>query len=291
MLPSPEHGSLRGDGPIVASILALALVCRGLVAIALPVVFDEICVMAYGLSRAFRGARAFLFEAPIAVSNGITPLWLWVQAGPAALFGETTKAGLRTLPLVLGLAAVWLTWREAEALGGRAAAVTGGFLAAVHGPYLFANARGEYSESLLVVLVLLLLRDLRRADGALPGLRTASWPALALFAYLGKGLVVWAAYAVYVVLLLVLRAWLGGAGREEAGRAAALLALPLLPPLVWLFAAQAVLFRGGHAVVTDLGPAESVWTNVRRLTFGYGTGGAAVHGRQRPGRALRVHTL
>ena len=271
MLPSPEHGSLRGDGRIVASILALALVCRGLAALALPVVFDEVCVMAYGLSRALRGVRAFLFEAPIAVSNGITPLWLWLQAGPAALFGETTKAGLRTLPILLGLAAVWLTWREAEALGGRAAAVTGGFLAAVHGPYLFANARGEYSESLLVVLVLLLLRDLRRSDGALPGLRAATWPALALLAYLGKGLIVWAAGTAYLVLLLALRTWLGSGSREEAARAAGLIALPLLPSLAWLLAAQAVLFRGGHAVVTDLGPVESVWTNVRRLTLGYGT--------------------
>jgi hypothetical protein len=240
-------------------------------ALALPVVFDEVCVMAYGLSRAFRGARVLLFEAPIAVSNGITPLWLWVQAAPAALFGETTKAGLRTLPVLLGLAAVWLTYREAEALGGRAAAVVGGFLAAVHGPYLFANARGEYSESLLVVLVLLVLRGLRLAGGSLPALRAATWPAMALLAYLGKGLIVWAAYAACVVLLLASRAWLGSAGREEAGRAAALVAAPLLPSLLWLVAAQLVLFRTGQAVVTDLGPVESVFTNVRRLTLGYGT--------------------
>src|SRR5262245_44162586 len=98
--------------------------------------------MAYGLGRAFRGPRAFLFEAPVAVSNGITPLWLWLQAGPAALLGETTKSGLRALPLLLGLAVVWLTFREAGALGGRLAAVVGGFLAALDGPYLFANARG-----------------------------------------------------------------------------------------------------------------------------------------------------
>ncbi|HEY7515373.1 MAG TPA: hypothetical protein VIC87_12890 [Vicinamibacteria bacterium] len=271
MGPSPEHGSLRGDGVVLASVLGLALACRALAALALPVVFDEVCVMAYGLSRAFRGVRAFLFEAPIAVSNGITPLWLWVQAAPAALLGETTKAGLRTLPVALGLAAVWLTYREAEALGGRAAALLGGFLAAVHGPYLFANARGEYSESLLVVLGLLVLRDLRRSGSSLPGFRAAAWPALALLAYLGKGLVLWAAYSACVALLLAARAWAGTMSPRDAVRGAALVALPLLPSLAWLAAAQVLLFRAGHPVVTDLGPVDSVWTNLRRLTLGYGT--------------------
>ncbi len=271
MRPSPEHGSLRGDGLVLASILGLALACRLIAVRALPVVFDEVCVMAYGLSRAFRGVRAFLFEAPIAVSNGITPLWLWAQAAPAALLGETTKAGLRTLPVVLGLAAVWLTYREAEALGGRAAACVGGFLAAVHGPYLFANARGEYSESLLVVLVLLTLRELRRSGSSLPGLQAATWPALALLAYVGKGLVVWAAFATCVVLLLASRVWRGAASRADSGRVAALLAVPLVPSFAWLVAAQLVLFRAGQPLVTDLGPVESVWTNLRRLTLGYGT--------------------
>ncbi len=255
----------------LASLLGLALAYRTLAALTLPVVFDEACVMAYGLSRAFLGVRAFLFEVPIAVSNGITPLWFWAQSVPAALLGETTKAGLRALPLLLGLVAVWLTGRESGALAGRRAAAVGGFLAAVHGPYLFANARGEYSESLLVVLVLLLLRDLRRAGGALPSFACASWPALALLTYLGKGLIVWAAFAVYVVLFAGLRAWCGPRRRQEALRAAGLVALPLMPALAWLVTAQAVLFPPGKALVTDLGRVDSVWSNLHRLTAGYGS--------------------
>ncbi len=270
MKPPPEPQTLRRTGFIVAALLGLALLLRGLAAIALPVVFDEVCVMAYGVLRAFRGARAFLFEAPIAVSNGITPLWLWLQGVPAALFGETTKVGLRMLPLGLGLAAVFLTMREAGALGGRLAGAIGGFLAAVDGPYLFANARGEYSESLLVVLVLLLLGDLRRAEGALPGMRAAVWPCLALLAYFGKGLVIWAAFSTYVLLLLALRRWLRMATHGEGLRAMVLVVAPLVPALVWLLAAQAVLFGAGGTLATDLGPVGSVWTNLRRLTVGYG---------------------
>jgi hypothetical protein len=271
----PEQDTLRRAGFIVAAIFGLALVLRGLAALVFPVVFDEVCVMAYGLFRAFRGARAFLFEAPITVSNGITPLWLWLQVVPAALFGETTKAGLRMLPLALGLAAVFLTMREAGALGGRLAAAIGGFLAAVDGPLLFANARGEYSESLLVVLVLLLLRDLRKAGTELPGIRAALWPTLALLAYFGKGVVVWAAFSAYVLLLLAVRRWLGRATNGEVRthgevRAAALVLAPLAPPLAWLVAAQAVLFGAGGTLTTDLGAVGSVWTNLRRLTLDYG---------------------
>src|SRR4030095_17131493 len=86
------------------------------------------------------------------------------------------------------LAAVGRTCRGGGGLGGRRAAVVGGFLAAVDGPYLFANARGEYSESLLVVVTLLTLGELRRAGGDLPRMRTTLWLALALLAYFGKGL-------------------------------------------------------------------------------------------------------
>ncbi len=261
----------RGEALTLASLLLLALVFRLLAVRALPVVFDEVCVMAYGLARASRGARALLFEVPIAVSNGITPLWFWVQSVPAALFEETTKAGLRALPVLLGLLAVGLTWRECGALAGRRAAAIGGFLAAVHGPYLFANARGEYSESLLVALVLLLLGDLRLAGGALPSWRAAAWPALALFTYLGKGVLVWAGYALYVALLYVLRARAGPRSQVEVHRVLSLVVLPLLPSLVWLLAAHIALFGAGATVVTDLGPVDTIVTNLRRLTTGYGS--------------------
>jgi hypothetical protein len=265
----PRDPQARGSVVVPALLLALALACRLLAIRALPVVFDETCVMAYGLLRARGGVRAFLFEAPVAVSNGITPLWFWLQGAPVALLGETTKAGLRTLPLLLGLLAVWLSYRENGALSGRRAAAIGGFLAAIHGPYLFANARGEYSESLLVVLVLLLFHDLATADGALPRWRSAVWPATALLTYLGKGLVVWAAFALYVASLAALRAV--GRRPASAGRAAALVVLPLLPALAWLLAAQVALFGGGATLATDLGTVGSVFTNVRRLTTGYGS--------------------
>jgi len=269
-MPLPPWDPTSRGGPVVpALLLVLGLVYRLIAVRALPVVFDEVCVMAYGLLRARGGVSTFLFETPIAVSNGITPLWFWLQGAPAALLGETAKRGLRALPVLLGLLAVWLTYRESEALGGRRAALIGGFLAAIHGPYLFANARGEYSESLLIVLVLLLFHDLATNDGALPRWRAALWPALALLTYFGKGLIVWAAFVSYVASLAALRAvWRRPA---EALRTAGLVVAPLLPSLVWLIAAQVALFGGGATLTTDLGTVDSVFTNVRRLTTGYGS--------------------
>src|SRR5262249_8962164 len=160
-------------------------------------------------------------------------------------------------------------WRECFRLGGQRAAVIGGLLAAIHGPFLWANARGEYSESLLVVLVLLLFVDLASGDGALPGWRAALWPSIALLASFGQGLLLWAGFVVYVASLALLRAaWRRPA---EAFRAVFLAIAPLAPSLAWLIAAQAVLFAGGATLATDLGPVGSVFTNVRRLTTGYGS--------------------
>jgi hypothetical protein len=266
----------------LAGILALAFFGRLLAIGALPVVFDEVCVMAYGISRMLDGSlKTLAFEVPIAVSNGVTPLWFWIQAGPAVLFGATSKAGLRLLPSLLGLGTVWLTHRVAGALHGGRAAIVAGVLAAVSSPYLFANARGEYSESLLVPLVLLLYRDLTAARASSLSPRSALWVALCLFTYLGKGVVIWAAYTVCVGLLCLVARGFGPRSSGSLGsfrratsfswlRALVLIAVPLLAPAGWLVLAQWALFRTGEPLLTELGPVRDVWTNVRRLTLGYG---------------------
>jgi hypothetical protein len=236
-------------------------------------VFDEVNVMAYGLARVGQTPRALLFEVPIAVSNGITPLWFWLQALPAGLFGETAKLGLRTLPLLLGLAGVLLAWRAAGRLRGARAAWLAGLLYATADLLVFTSARGEYAESLLAPLLLLLVKDLLpRPDGEPIPLRSALWPALLLFTYLGKGLVCWGAYAFYLALLQLLgQRRLLERPRSTPGRTALLIVLPLLPSLAWLAAAEHALFASGGALVTDLGPVRSVWENVWRLTGGYGS--------------------
>jgi uncharacterized membrane protein YqaE (UPF0057 family) len=47
--------------------------------------------------------------------------------------------------------------------------------------------------------------------------------------------------------------------------------LPLVPALVWLLAANAVVFGRGATLETGIGPVSSVWELAGKLTFGYGS--------------------
>jgi hypothetical protein len=252
-----------------AALLALGLAFRLLAAATLPMVFDEVCIVAHALARGFAHPTSLLFDVPIALSNGITPLWVWLQAIPAALFGETSRLGLRAVPVLCGVATILLCHRVTAMVAGVRAALIAGLLAAVHSPFVYAAARGEYSESLFTVLVLLLLADLYAA-GSQPPARAMLWPGLGVLAYFGKGLLLWLGYAAYLGA-----AWLVGrrASRNgpSAARTLAHAVLPLLPSVLWLLGAQLALFGRGTTVTTDLGPVHSVWTNVARLTVGYGS--------------------
>jgi hypothetical protein len=267
-------GSAALSRPL-ALALVIGLAYRLTALVSFPVVFDEVQVMAYGFVRAFDprlGTDPF-FETPLAVSNGVTPLWFWIQAVPAWLFGETSAAGLRTVPLLLGLLGVGLAYRAGMRLAGARVAGLAAFLYAVLDPLVYTNARGEFSESLLAPLCLLILLDLMPApeERAVP-LRVAVWPALALLTYLGKGLLVWGAYALCLGLLWLLgSAGLARPRRLRGGRALLLGLSPLAPALLWLVAANTVVFGRGAALETDVGPVSSVWELAGKLTFGYGS--------------------
>jgi hypothetical protein len=237
-----------------------------------PVSFDEAQVVAYGLTRALEaGALELFVRAPLTVSNGLTPLWFALQAGPAALLGPTNPWGLRVVPLLLGLATVCLAASAARRLSSPRAGWIAAWLVAAASPLVYTNARGEFAESLLVPLALCLLCDLLPSPRPVP-LRAAVWPALALLAYLGKGLLLYAAYALLLLALCALT--LAGrlpAQRCRPRRLCALLALPLMPTLLFLAVGQLVLFGGPGPVVTDVGPVGSLWELLTRLTFGYGS--------------------
>jgi hypothetical protein len=266
--------SVRSDWPLGLAV-AVGFGYRLAAAVSFPILFDEVQVVAYGFVRGFdprlRGDP--LFETPLAVSNGVTPLWQWIQAVPAALFGEVSRAGLRSVPVLLGLLGVVLAYRAGRILGGGRTAAIAAFLYAALGPLVYVNARGEFSESLLAVLCLLTLLDLMpSATGRPLPRRVALWPALALLTYLGKGLLVYGAYAPHLVLLAVL----GATGRArpprlDPRRALLLVVLPLVPALLWLLAADTVVFGRGGTLETGIGPVSSVWELAGKLTLGYGS--------------------
>lgn len=263
--------SSHPDHLLLVGVLVIAAAFRVAAWILLPVAHDEVNVMAYGLSKAFMGgARAFLFDVPVTVSNGITPLWYWLQAIPAALFGVTSKAGLRTVPFLLGLFSAALAFRAAARIAGARAGWFSGLLMAAMSAMLYTNARGEFSESLIAPVMILLLLDLlpRQGVGG-PPLRAALWPALILFTYAGKGLLVWGVYAGAVVAVFATTN--RALEATSLARIALLILLPLLPSLTWLVAADSIVFGGGSPVLTDVGPVGSVWELIRVLTIGYGT--------------------
>lgn len=259
----------------LAALLGVGLVFRLIAWAAWPVVHDEITVVTYGLRKAGEvpGWERLAYEVPVTISNGITPLWWWLQAIPGAIFPLLSKAALRTLPLLFGLAAVALAFRAGRHAGGLRAGWLAGFLVATNGLVLYMNGRGEFTESLILPCVLALVVDLDpRGPGARIPWRAALWPALCLLVYLGKGLPIWFMYAGCLGLLWLLgRIGRAPAARLGLGRLTGLILLPLAPALAWLLLAQAVVFAPGKVVVAEIGQVDSIWHCVRVFTFGYGT--------------------
>jgi hypothetical protein len=273
----PDAAAEAGLSPIrwlLPAALGIGLAWRLLALRALPLAHDEINVVAYGLAKASLegGARDLLFKIPITVSNGVTPLWYWIQALPAALFGETTRTGLRLLPLLLGLAGVALAFLAARRLFGPRAAWFSGLLYGVMSLMLYTNGRGEFAESLMAPLLILLLWDLLpRGDGRPIPLRAALWPCLIFFTYFGKGILTWGAYALYLGVAWILGRLFAAEPRLTSKRLLALVLLPPLPSLLWMAAAQRDLSAAGEPLLTDIGPVGSVWAMTWNLTAGYGT--------------------
>ncbi|MCP5024534.1 MAG: hypothetical protein GY930_22570 [bacterium] len=264
---------MRWFALIVPLVMGLGL--RWIALQQMPVVADEISVMGVGLAKASisESPRGLLFETPLAISNGITPLWFWLQALPAWLFGETSKLGLRTVPVLLGLFSIVLAQRVSLRMFGSRSAWFASLSMAALGLVLYNNVRGEFSESLIIPLLLLMLSDLYPDNEDKPlRLRVALWPALILFTYLGKGILVWIAYCVTLVLVWGLgRMGLRKPTRLSPTRLFMLVVLPLVPSLLWMGIAQIVLFSGVDSLRTDFGIVDSVWEAARKLTIGYGT--------------------
>ncbi len=272
---SPPQGRSRLSGPwsVLGLLLGIGLVLRLLTVWRLPLMADEVSVMAYGLAQAFTAdnAQALGIEVPLNLSNGITPLWFWLQALPASLFGVTSKLGLRSIPVLLGLLSIVLAYRGTLAMFTGRSAWFAGLAMACMGLMLYNNSRGEFSESLMAPLLLLMLFDLypKRDPRPIPW-RVALWPGLILFTYFGKGVLVWGAYCGVLASLWAL-ARLGWArpGRLTFVRMLVLVCLPLVPSLLWMATAQAVMFRDGP-ILMDFGMVTSVWDAVWKLTLGYG---------------------
>lgn len=99
-------------------LLGLALRLEALASF--PLVHDEMGVIARGMCQFLESGHPLeiLFRTPVTNSNGITPLWWWIQLPPVWLLGVTSKIGLRLVPLILGLVGIGLAYRAGQRLGG-----------------------------------------------------------------------------------------------------------------------------------------------------------------------------
>jgi len=256
---SPTH---RRYTVALAIIIAAGAGLRLGYAIRCGVAYDEVFVLGVGLDETVGDTGRLWCDVPVRRSDGITPLWWWVQALPVLSGGGLSLWGLRLWPVVLGVITLGLTWQVAAPRIGRGPAVILLALAAASDMLAFTNARGEFAESLLMAAALpavCLVGDRRQW-----GLKGVLWLVL-LMTHLGKGLFLVGGLISAECVLLILRR-----GRAlDWGRLATALLLAAGPTLGWLIIAGAVVFHGG-SVSTDAGARDSVWQALAAITMDYG---------------------
>ncbi|UCG32458.1 MAG: hypothetical protein JSU68_12425 [Phycisphaerales bacterium] len=246
-----------------AAVLVVGMMLRVLCTWRCCVGYDEVFVMGVGLDKSAASWGRFLLEVPLRRSDGITPLWWWLQAVPVLAVGELTLAGLRVVPLALGAICLIITALMAPRRIGRGPALVLLFVVATSDVLAFTNARGEFAESLLIAAVIpamLLVGNWRR-----PWLKGLLWLVL-LMAHLGKGaLLVGGLLTAEAVMLLLMEQ----EQRRRCGRALGLSAgMGVLPTLLWLVFVNGQVFASGP-VETDAGVRDSLWEALWGITFGY----------------------
>lgn len=223
--------------------------------------YDEVFVMGLGLDELADSPEALWFDLPVRRSDGITPLWWYVQAVPVRFVGHLSLFGLRAAPVLLGTAALLLAWRVGRRRLGRGPTGIVLALAALSEVLAFTNARGEFAESLLVAATLpavCLVGDRRHSL-----VKGVLW-LIILMTHLGKGVPLVGGLLVAEAVAI----WLQRGERRDFGRLAIAGAMALVPAGVWLLVANGAVFADGP-VNTDAGLRHSVWQAFTGLTFGY----------------------
>ncbi len=257
--PAPRRP--KGYLALATACVAVGMVLRVALAIRCGVGYDEVFVMGTGLEELLASARAFFIDVPVRRSDAITPLWWWLQAVPSALLGQGSLISLRLCPVMIGVATLVLVAREAPRRLGRPAAATLLLIVTTSDVLAFCNARGEFSESLLMLLLWPAL--FRAGDPRRPVRKGLLW-FLLLMTHLGKGLFLVAGLAAAETVHLALRR-----RRSRATRALAVsIGVAVIPVVAWLCLVNVLAFAGGP-VETDAGKASDIWHAITRITMDY----------------------
>ncbi len=235
--------------------------------------YDEVFVIGLGLDELQGPMARWLLETPLRRSDAVTPLWWWVQAIPALVLGFPTQWGIRTIPIVFGLASLLLTCRLAPRSIGKGPALL--LLAFVSFSDIgsFVSARGEFAEPMLLFVSLwavLLVGNSQRFM-----LKGFLWFIL-LFTHVGKGALIVSglicAELVFAVIHRRQSAELPGKRSRGTSFGAGIVStlIAVVPTLAWLLLVNGLAFQEGP-ILTDTGPRASVWAAIAAITAGYST--------------------
>lgn len=267
---SAAHARRRRYTLGALALILLGAALRVLLAVTLPVGYDEVYVMGLGLDAMHASTAAALLDVPITRSTAVTPLWWWVQYLPTWVAGDISLLALRLMPVLLGVATLVIAWYAACRSFGRRPALA--FLAflTLSDVLIFTNARGEFAESFILPVIVLAVCAAGRAGRVV---QRGAFGAIVMLVALVKGILfVGLMLGVECVLALVNRmrrpARLAGLGLA--------LVIALVPPVAYLVWAH--LHVAGAVIQHDATTAPGIAALVRALLFDYTTIKAHVTG-------------
>ncbi len=294
-----DRQTTRHSRWIVGGLVLLTAVLHLLGALTFLYTHDEVQV----IQRALRQVQApplhgpishVVFDLPLTSSNAVTPLWLWIQASNAHLTPDH-PAWTRLPAVIFSLLAVVLAFRLTRPRFGLAVATLTGLAFALSDLCLWTGAKSEFTEPLLLVVVLaamgwMLHQDLRRFTTG------AMILSLAPLTYLGKGLFLYAFVGLWLMAIAAERLSTSHQSRRlvvrDLSRRLMILAASLLPTLLWLIAAHLhleMLRASGIVLTGDLGPIHSLFEQVQKTTFGYFEQREFLHGNWRTMLIVYTH--
>lgn len=258
---SPDRVGRKSPALWTALFISLGLLYRAYLTYVLPVGYDEVKVIAVGLEEMGESAGKALIEVPIRRSSGMTPLWWWIEYACTWGGQAISLLTLRIAPQVLGVMTLLVGYRVCAARWGRGTAVVfTGFLA-LSDILTFTHSRSDFSESLIVLLLVPLVCMVGRSDRWL--LRGLLWLGL-LMTGLGKG--------VFVIGLMLIAEFVVLALDRDRGRSAASLAGSLAiaaVPTAGYLAVASWYFADRESIAHDAVQASGVLELAYQLTVNY----------------------
>lgn len=255
----PQDSSRDRLVPLLFAFFLLGTAYRVLLALRMPVGYDEVFDISLGLLRMRKSAADLLIEVIVERSNALAPFWWWAQYAAFSVRGELSLFALRIVPATLGLLLLPLSYFAARRHWPKASVQLFVVLICASDVLAFTAARGEFFEpQLLVFLVPLVCMIGAPTHGVLRGFL---WTGLVM-THAGKaGLMIALNLAAELVVLIGQRRW-----RDLPSLALSLM-FPMLAIGIWYLAVAA--HYDGRPIVHAVGTFHSFFDLLWAITVDY----------------------